>query len=69
MVQSIDPNRPFHCDKCGKNFKSVGALKGHDLNFHSAFRCFQCGRCFRNTKDLNTHESQHTGKCHNYPKS
>ncbi|XP_037088728.1 zinc finger protein 436-like [Pollicipes pollicipes] len=54
-------DRPFHCDKCPKSFKSVHVLNAHQLT-HINYRPFKCDIClqtFAKKWTLRGHMSTH----------
>ncbi|KAI5705932.1 hypothetical protein M8J76_010388 [Diaphorina citri] len=56
--------KPFTCEKCGKQFRTVSQLKVHDNMIHLGLRhykCNVCNRSFPNNTALKEHLSEHVG--------
>ena len=57
--------KPFHCKKCGKSFKTKQILGRHDKFVHTDYRPFACKECdkkFQTKMILRTHMRVHTGE-------
>ena len=57
--------KPFHCKKCGKSFKTKQILGRHDKFVHTNYRPFACKECdkkFQTKMILRTHMRVHTGE-------
>ncbi|KAF8362474.1 hypothetical protein PRIPAC_89397 [Pristionchus pacificus] len=58
-------NRPFKCQKCGKDFRREDYLRSHMQTQHAddrqMFNCTQCDKVFTNSSNLKLHLSTHTG--------
>jgi KRAB domain-containing zinc finger protein len=54
-VHSLNGQKNFQCDKCGKKLSRKDHLVGH-LKTHEPAKTIQCQICFKNIKDMSTHE-------------
>lgn len=63
--------RPYFCEKCGKQFTNLNLLQNHSLRVHEGAKKFSCGICsktFANKQYVEEHRRTHTGEkqsvCH-----
>ncbi|KAK2164695.1 hypothetical protein LSH36_60g04065 [Paralvinella palmiformis] len=59
--------KPYPCEKCGRNFRSQSNLRAHNVAQHSdgrerEFSCPVCGKSFKRRDNMKVHLRSHTGE-------